>query len=217
MHRTMIRSLPVLLLAVACAAPQPLPRAPLVDPVEQPETKVAVEERSYASTDSAADPVVRDGSPIGRAPSEGAPDDGSAPSDNAPSDNAARPHMRPEPVQPIEMPADVPADVPAGVPADAPPNVAARDRRQFDDFSGGLQRGRGAYGDYPRARRDAYREYLQDRRFRGGRRRGNAFPVNTAIGAGIGAIVGHQRGRRGRGALVGSGIGLLFDLARWTR
>jgi len=40
------------------------------------------------------------------------------------------------------------------------------------------------------------------------------FPVNTAVGAGIGAIVGHQRGRRHRGALIGGSIGLLFDLQR---
>jgi hypothetical protein len=41
------------------------------------------------------------------------------------------------------------------------------------------------------------------------------FPVNAAVGAGVGAIIGHQSGRRGRGALIGSGIGFLFDLARW--
>lgn len=46
-----------------------------------------------------------------------------------------------------------------------------------------------------------------------------AFPINTAIGAGIGAIIGNQNGRRarGRGALIGGGIGLLFDLERWLR
>ncbi|MGC6489074.1 MAG: YMGG-like glycine zipper-containing protein, partial [Planctomycetota bacterium] len=51
------------------------------------------------------------------------------------------------------------------------------------------------------------------------RRRGAppSFPVNTAIGAGVGAVLGHQRGRRDEGALWGAGIGLLFDLARWSR
>ncbi len=43
------------------------------------------------------------------------------------------------------------------------------------------------------------------------------FPVNTLIGAGVGAIIGNQNGSSGRGATIGSGIGLLFDLGRWTR
>ncbi|MCA8964540.1 MAG: glycine zipper family protein [Planctomycetes bacterium] len=41
------------------------------------------------------------------------------------------------------------------------------------------------------------------------------FPVNTAVGAGLGAIIGHQSGHRDEGAAIGAGIGLLFDLARW--
>lgn len=51
------------------------------------------------------------------------------------------------------------------------------------------------------------------------RNRGSTFPINTAVGAGIGAIVGNQRWRHGagRGALIGGGIGLLFDLHRWLR
>ena len=44
--------------------------------------------------------------------------------------------------------------------------------------------------------------------------RRSTFPINTAIGAGVGAIIGHQHGRRGRGALIGGGIGLLFDSMR---
>lgn len=69
---------------------------------------------------------------------------------------------------------------------------------------------------------DAYREqfvyddYLRDRP-RGYRRTTTPFPVSTVIGAGVGAVIGHQRGHRGRGALIGSGIGLLFDLHRWSR
>ena len=43
------------------------------------------------------------------------------------------------------------------------------------------------------------------------------FPVNTLIGAGVGAIIGNQNGSSGQGATIGSGIGLLFDLGRWTR
>ncbi|MEC7725986.1 MAG: YMGG-like glycine zipper-containing protein [Planctomycetota bacterium] len=62
-----------------------------------------------------------------------------------------------------------------------------------------------AYGDY-RERRPAPR-----------RRRETSFPVNTAVGAGFGAVLGHQAGRRDEGALIGGGIGLLFDLARWSR
>jgi len=43
------------------------------------------------------------------------------------------------------------------------------------------------------------------------------FPVNTAVGAGVGAIIGHQSGRRGRGALIGGSVGLLLDMTRWLR
>ncbi|MFN3244396.1 MAG: glycine zipper family protein [Planctomycetota bacterium] len=65
-------------------------------------------------------------------------------------------------------------------------------------------------------RYDRYDAYVGSRRAY--RRRGTTpFPIGTAIGAGVGAIVGHQDGRRGRGALIGSGIGLLFDLDRWSR
>jgi hypothetical protein len=39
----------------------------------------------------------------------------------------------------------------------------------------------------------------------------SGFPINTAVGAGIGALV--SRHHRGRGAAIGAGIGLLFDLA----
>lgn len=42
------------------------------------------------------------------------------------------------------------------------------------------------------------------------------FPLNTAIGAGLGAIIGHQSGHRTRGAWIGGGLGLLVDLSsRW--
>lgn len=57
---------------------------------------------------------------------------------------------------------------------------------------------------------DTYgRPYYHEQRYRR-----SSFPVNTAIGAGLGAIIGHQSGRRDRGAAIGAGIGLLFDLAR---
>ncbi|MFT4515572.1 MAG: hypothetical protein ACI89X_003262 [Planctomycetota bacterium] len=60
-----------------------------------------------------------------------------------------------------------------------------------------------------------YDDYLYNRRVYRARRRGTRFPVNTVVGAGVGAIIGHQRGRRDRGALIGGGIGLLFDWNRW--
>lgn len=41
------------------------------------------------------------------------------------------------------------------------------------------------------------------------------FPVNTVVGAGIGAIVGHGSKHQGRDIAIGAGIGLLFDLPRW--
>lgn len=47
------------------------------------------------------------------------------------------------------------------------------------------------------------------------RRRGPWFPVHTVVGAGVGAIIGHQHGHRGRGAWIGAHTGLLLDLARW--
>ena len=40
--------------------------------------------------------------------------------------------------------------------------------------------------------------------------------VNAAVGAGIGAIIGNQSGESGRGALIGTGVGLLFDIGRWV-
>jgi hypothetical protein len=70
----------------------------------------------------------------------------------------------------------------------------------------------------PEPRRD-YRQYDDYLRYRSSYRhrsyRRSRFPVNTVVGAGIGAIIGHQRGRRDRGALIGGGVGLLFDLNRW--
>ncbi len=46
-------------------------------------------------------------------------------------------------------------------------------------------------------------------------RRHSTFPINTALGAGIGAIIGHQDGHRGEGAWIGGSIGYLLDHARW--
>ena len=46
--------------------------------------------------------------------------------------------------------------------------------------------------------------------------RSTTFPLHTALGAGLGAVIGHQSGHRGRGAWIGGGLGLLFDLnSRW--
>ncbi len=47
--------------------------------------------------------------------------------------------------------------------------------------------------------------------YRGSHR--SSFPVHTVVGAGLGAIIGHQSHHRDRGAAIGAGIGLLLDLA----
>lgn len=41
------------------------------------------------------------------------------------------------------------------------------------------------------------------------------FPVGATIGAGIGYAIGRNHGHRHRGAWIGGGLGLLFDLQRW--
>jgi hypothetical protein len=78
---------------------------------------------------------------------------------------------------------------------------------------GGDVAGEGSYTPH-------YAEYIGfyrdvDRRHR--RWREPFFPVHTAVGAGIGAIIGHQSGHRDRGALIGGSIGLARDLGRWWR
>ena len=40
----------------------------------------------------------------------------------------------------------------------------------------------------------------------------STFPVNTALGAGIGAAIGSGSGDCGEGAAIGAGVGLLIDL-----
>jgi hypothetical protein len=42
----------------------------------------------------------------------------------------------------------------------------------------------------------------------------STFPIHTALGAGIGAIIGYQSHQAGQGAWIGAGVGLLLDLAR---
>ena len=72
---------------------------------------------------------------------------------------------------------------------------------------------------YPRAAASypVYVDWYDDVQY--GRRRWHepVFPVNTLVGAGIGAAIGHQSHHRNRGALIGGSVGLLFDLARWSR
>jgi len=43
-----------------------------------------------------------------------------------------------------------------------------------------------------------------------------SFPIHTALGAGMGAVIGNQfHHQSGRGAAIGAGVGLLLDLAHW--
>ena len=68
----------------------------------------------------------------------------------------------------------------------------------------------GFYRGYPTG-------YYRARRF-GGYGYGRGYrpaPINTALGAGIGALVSSRR-HRGRGAAIGAGVGLLFDFANWS-
>ena len=148
-------------LLVACAAPRPLPRAPLAPPPSDDRPAVRSETREPAAS-PAPRRAVR----------------------SAEVDTPAPPVYRSF-VEVVEVP----------VPVAGAREVVAPDHRDH-----------------------AYEAYL-DRHARGRYRvrQTNPFPVNTAIGAGVGAIVGHQHGRRGRGALIGSGIGLMFDLMRWSR
>lgn len=60
--------------------------------------------------------------------------------------------------------------------------------------------------------RRGYRDYYDYDR---SRRRGAWFPVNTVVGASIGAAVGRNHRQRIRGAAIGAHAGLLLDLARW--
>ena len=106
-------------------------------------------------------------------------------------------------------------DVVAATPRTPPTGSAARPSPVYRTFV--------EYVDVPDERavaawseRDTYESYLQ-RAPRARRPRPSPFPINAAVGAGVGAVIGHQRGRRDEGALWGAGIGLLFDFARWSR
>lgn len=41
------------------------------------------------------------------------------------------------------------------------------------------------------------------------------FPLNTLVGAGVGAAIGHQSHHQNEGAWIGAGIGLLLDFAHF--
>ncbi|HMQ21551.1 MAG TPA: hypothetical protein PKE00_03625 [Planctomycetota bacterium] len=41
------------------------------------------------------------------------------------------------------------------------------------------------------------------------------FPINTLFYGGLGAVIGHQYGRRDRGLAIGAGLGLLHDVLRF--
>lgn len=60
--------------------------------------------------------------------------------------------------------------------------------------------------------RTVYVDSYGDARPRGPR---STFPIQTAIGAGVGAIIGNQSGDRGEGAAIGAGVGLLLDFMSW--
>ncbi len=62
-----------------------------------------------------------------------------------------------------------------------------------------------------------YSAYVDYYRRDGHRWRGPYFPVNTFVGAGVGALIGRHSHHRGRGALIGGSIGLLLDIGRWWR
>lgn len=83
------------------------------------------------------------------------------------------------------------------------PTVVTTDYAAPDDHAG--YGPRGYYGYYGR---DGYPYVTARRPF---------FPIHTAVGAGIGAVIGHQSGRRHRGAWIGGSVGLMMDLGRWWR
>jgi hypothetical protein len=74
--------------------------------------------------------------------------------------------------------------------------------------------GDASYGySYDRGGQLAYGPYSQPGY--GGNPYGS-FPVHTALGAGVGAVIGNQfHHQSGRGAAIGAGVGLLLDLAHW--
>lgn len=47
------------------------------------------------------------------------------------------------------------------------------------------------------------------------RQQSSPFPINTLFYGGLGAVIGHQYGRRDRGLAIGAGLGLLHDVLRW--
>ena len=58
----------------------------------------------------------------------------------------------------------------------------------------------------------AYRPYYHYGAYGRSEPPGTTFPLHTALGAGVGAIIGHQSGHRSEGAWIGGGLGLLMDL-----
>lgn len=81
-------------------------------------------------------------------------------------------------------------------------------RSSYDDYRSGYGYGyRSSY--YDDCGQPRYAPY-----YYGSYRHRSTFPVNTVLGAGVGAIIGHQSHHRDRGAAIGAGIGLLLDLAR---
>lgn len=60
-----------------------------------------------------------------------------------------------------------------------------------------------------------YRSHYRHHGYYGHRHhRGHAVLGRTLVGAGLGAIIGHQSGRRDKGAAIGAGIGFLSGLLR---
>ena len=189
------------LIAAGCASARPLPRAPLVPPLPQADPRVERVERAERREGGARAPTRTE-------------------SDRSPPTTSERPEYLP-PSQPVYRTVVHTVEVER---ADAVPQYDASaypdpgyatsssqpsyyQPSYYQPYYGSYY-GYGGYGSYG----GAYYGYGAP-----WRSRGPGFPINTALGAGIGAIIGNQSGRSGRGALIGGGVGLLLDLPRLFR
>ena len=168
-------------------AAQPLPRAPLVPPLA-PAASAAPAAVVVPGSRTASDREPARDSAVPLELLRRARTE-SAPMDALPQD-AEPSWIEPEPRAPIHRTVVHTVEVPVHVPVEVEPQVVYVDHRYDPN---------GWRWHEPRWQRRS------------------AFPINTLLGAGVGAIIGHQSGRRDRGALIGGGVGLLLDLPRWWR